>query len=277
MNTVTQFTKGIDSSTFKGVGYLLWLNVKKQIGLWVFIIFIILLCLYFEMYSINEYKNGWYTIGETKFFTRMAILSGTLIPLLFIALFSIPGTLNSIHKTTLIKRIGSTRLTEHSFILLITIWYTLISLAFLTSIFFGVVIIGKILSPPELSMLENTLKTYLFSIFLVILMVTMGVLLGTLPISQILVTTISVLLFIVSVAVGGFLISVTNFLGIAYPTIVRLIALANPLGFSSYSMASILTGGFSLSSAIASIIYMVSLSLLFFCASAVTMNFNKVK
>lgn len=278
MNIVKKFTQGMDSNTFKGVGYLLWLNIKKQIALWVFVGIIVILALLATTGTIQNYnRETWSTAIQAQFSVRVIIVSGTLIPLLFVTLFSIPSTLNSIHKTTLIKRIGSTRLTEESFILIITIWYTIISVAILSSLFFGIIIISRVQAPPELELLRNIFKAYIFALFLTILLVTMGVMLGNMPVSQILVTVLTTVLFIASLLFGGFILPLTNGIGILIPSTTRILVILNPIGFSSYSMASILTDGYTWVSAISSIVYMISLSLLFFCVSATIMNFNKIK
>lgn len=278
MSAIKKFSQGVDNNTFKGVGYLLWLNIKKQIALWVFVGLIVLAALIGIVSSIMAYKSStWMTVSILRFDVRALLIAGTLLPLSFITLFSIPSTLNAMHKTTLIKRIGATRLTEESFIMLVSIWYTIISLAVVTILFFGMITISRMFGTSDMQLLDNMFKAYIISIFVVLLMVNMGVLLGTMPISQILVISISIVLFILSVLFGGFLMPVTNGFAVWIPTFTRWAVIINPFGFSSYTMASILTDGYGIGTTLISIIYMLSLTLLCFCGSSLAMNFNKIK
>lgn len=278
MNSIKKFTEGIDTATFTGMGYLLWLNIKKQVFLWVFIGFIVLMSLSTITTWIRYYENSsYYQLGTIKLTVRAALIFGTLMPLAYICLFSIPGNLNALHKTTLIKRIGATRLTEQSFITIVTIWYFIISLVVVSIIFFGLAISVSLVDATGLGLLNNLFKAYIFTLFVTLLMVSVGVLFGTLNISQVLITIISVFLFVFSLLFGGFLLPITNTFGHQIPVFTKWALIINPFGFSSFSMASVLTGQYTIGTSLVAITYMLTITLLCFFISILKMNFNKVR
>ncbi len=277
MNVFKSFTKGFDKSTFKGVGYLIWTSMKKQIALWVFVGLFIAAAFIGEFFVfLNANHNSYYEPAEVRFAVRSIIIAGTLLPLLLIGLFSIPNTIKSLQKTTLIKRIGSTRLTEESFVLILFIWYLLLSFIVVTSTIGILSFMALVMQRPTTNSLHGIFPAYLFLMLVLLMFVSVGLLFGSSSISHGLVIGLTVLLFVVSILFGGFLAPMTNAFGYALPNFTSIMIIINPIGFASYSMQSILTQSFGATATIVSILYLVSLSLVSFIGSANMMSFTKI-
>lgn len=270
-------TTGIDKSTFKGIGYLLYTSIKKQLALWIFIALISIAMFYGIFSVIGGMKKGWNSAYETSLLVKTIAMLLTLMPIFLISVFSIPSTLNSLQRSTLIKRIGSTRLNEQGFIVIVWVWYFIISMTVMTAIFILMVMFVALIDTSNAGLISNWLWTYIFSIFVVMMFVSAGVLLGVLPVSQGFVIAISVVLFIFSILFGGILSPLTDTIGIFIPGFTTVAILVNPFAFTPYIMHSIFFGNGNGMLTMISIIYTLTLALTFFFLAAKFMTFNKIR
>ncbi len=278
MKAFKRFTTGFNSKTFKGIGYLISKSLMKQIVLWVFIgLFLLLTFVLMSEYSsmiLSPAEGGF----DGNIFSSYAhiIIFGTIMPLFLITSFSIPGTLNNIHRSTMIKRIGATELTEQSYIFIIWIWYLIIDMILILILFSGSFMLTYVIFG-NISLSIVWLYAILFSMILVITFVSIGVFLGTIPMPPAATSALCTFLFILSLLFGGVIMVVTKAITYSSPTLISLIIILNPIGISTYVMNYIFIGDAEVVMMLLICAYLLMISALAFFGASLIMKFNKIK
>ncbi len=268
MKAFKEFKNGLTKQSAFGLISLLNKYTKKQKGLWITLGIFWAVAL---IASLSVLSNDWSSPLEILFMSKMIIIIGATIPILIITTFSVPSTLNSIHKSTMIKRIGATRLTEQSFVMVTWTYYFMLAIIVYVSCYMGFSIILGVFD------VGNLITSLLYSIVLISMLTSMGVLLGTLPIGTAASTTISIVLFIVSLLFGGLLPYVTSAFAILMPNVTIILIMVNPIGLSTYVSYAIASGLAGTYFALLGTLYVLLLSSMMFFGSSMLMSFNKVR
>ncbi len=262
-NEKTTLLKGFNFKSISGISYLLWTTVKKQ---WPFFLFIII-------GSISNITTALTTSWDSTINTLFSF--STIVGVLFLTLFSIPMTLSNIHSTTMIKRIGSTRLNERSYILVVFLAYLLIALIY----FYINVLIWWIvmLSAGKASLINTSVIYLVYSLFTIILMISVAIFLGTLPIGKVVQVIISFILAIYFMIFSGLIAPLSITLSVVAPILNIVMVLLNPITTSYYILTTIAQFSSTTLITVIGILYTVLTSLIFIALSMKFMSFNKVR
>ncbi len=273
MEVFKSFKKGISSQSVSAVNSLLWNYIKKQAGLWTVLSLIwLMLVLTIIGYGVD---SEYYSSEELKFMANFIVIIGSALTLLVVTTFCISTTLNSIHKSTMIKRIGATRLTEQSFVLITWTYFFVFSCILFLSTYAILSILTWIAF--KSFYITGIAKTLIFSIFMLAMFVSIGVFLGVLPIGTAASIVISIAVMLLAIFFGGFFPFIVNAISYKIPVIATSILILNPIGFTSYILYSVSSGTANLVLYTAGLIYTVSVGLTLFFGSSLVMSFNKVR
>ncbi len=269
MKAFTEYKKGLSKQSASGLVSLLNDYTRKQIGLWITLSIFWLMALFFAISL--RISMHLYSAIEIKLIFNSIILIGAIVPAIIIATFSIPATLNTIHKSTMIKRIGATRLTEKSFILITWLFYFV-----LTIITYSVSFLVFSLIMGQLNISEMIIS-YIYAIIVISMLVSMGTLLGALPIGTVASISISMILFIFSLVFGGIIPWLTQILVKIIPGVTVFFIFINPIGLATYVLFGITSGtGGTLLITLGTLCILMFSSMMFFGASMI-MSFNKIR
>ncbi len=219
------------------------------------------------------------------------------MPVFFLTMFSIPSTISQMHSTTLIKRIGSTRLNEKGYML--SVWiiffiraliYFAISLLFWTAIYsliakYQIMMlqvtddkISTITSKMILSLfLENSFSFITFSIIYIMFLVSLGILLGMIPIGQISKGILSLILFISIIIFGNILTPLSLILNEVIPVLSIFITILNPITLLSTISEGLYNGSFSVLYSVLYYILALTLAASTFLLAASFISFKSIK
>ncbi len=278
--------KGINLKTLSAISSLINSYSKKKKLLFSFMIIFLIIMFAGTMYELDLYEMQARII-------KMCFIGLVFIPVIFLCLFSIPSTISQMHSTTLIKRIGSTRLNERGYIL--TIWiiffiraiiYFLISLVFWTIVISSTPKFWTGVEFEELHLtsriifsilIENSFTFITFSIIYIMFLTSFGILLGMIPIGQISKGILSLFLFASILIFGNIFTPMGFFLNEKLPIVSILFTILDPLTLLSVIMESLYSGSLSIVYSIAYYIVAISLTMSTFLLASTFISFNKVK
>ncbi len=277
MNIFGNFFKGFDGNSFKAIGSLMTNNLKKQVFVWVIVAMTLVGTVIGAgfLWFMNLVTGG--EIPESLIFDSLnsVLLTATMLPLSMITIFSIPSIMNSIHKSTMIKRIGATKISEQAFVLMTWVIFFAFAVLFTTIVYFGLLTMFFIFFGG--GVVDSWLVIYLYTLLTIVLYVSLGVLLGTLSIGSVSSTLLSVFVLGMTLLVGGSMEMVTNMFVAIFPRIAILIILLNPLALASYGISSLFAGTVSMTFILVTVIYTMMVSAVFFLWASKKMSFNKIR
>ncbi len=223
--------KGVNKESFYSILYLLKSFVFKQPKF--YILSIVFSLMFFIPFIFFRVALDNYDVLEISNMYTYYFISLIMIPVVILCLFIISNSLSKISSTTLIKRIGSTRLNEKGYISIVSVIYTMFafSIFFITYIFW--VIIFKMLGASNSAIFSGNIVTIIYILLFILLMVSTGVLIGTSGIGQSSKTTISFFLFITFFIFSDlFLVKNNIWTSVYMPTFIRylyiFIVFSNP-------------------------------------------------
>ncbi len=290
IKTKSGIFKGVNLKTLSAISFLInSYSVRKSILLLVMII----ITLPFFLASIQWVWRS----DVSSHIIKMFFMGIVFMPVFFLTMFSIPSTISQMHSTTLIKRIGSTRLNEKGYML--SVWivffiraliYFAISLLFWTAIYSLIVKyqimmaqvtddrISTITSKMILSLfLENSFSFITFSIIYIMFLVSLGILLGMIPIGQISKGILSLILFISIIIFGNILTPLSLTLNELIPVLSIFITILNPITLLSTILEGLYNGSFSMMYSVLYYILALTLVISTFLLAASFMSFKSIK
>lgn len=272
------FIKGFNRASFSSILFLLLTYLRKQkvlIGL----SFLVLLgsIITFTIFGVidGDAVNGTWEYNQAILIATLTFSIGSFAPICLIAFFSIPGILASVQNSTMIKRIGSTRVTEKSYVLIVwVVYYLALSLIYLSaSIIFMILqaILFKDLN------IGNSIATIFYMLLVIALLTSISTLIGTSPINRAWKIALQLILFAYIFVYGGIINDLTNILISLSPVSSFIFIALNPLTLSLYIGNLIVFENTTIWLSLVGAIYALLFAIALLLVSISFMSFNKIR
>lgn len=188
--------KGVNKESSNSILYLLKTFTFKQAKFYVLSIIFTLMFFMPFIVIVATMNDRTSSVIEKSYIYSYFFISLIMVPVIVLSLFSISDSLSKISSTTLIKRIGSTRLNEKGYVLIVlSIYYSFAFITFFSTYIFWMVIF-LILGAPAKSIFSGNIVTIIYVLLFIMLMVSTGVFIGVQGIGQTTKGIISVSLFV---------------------------------------------------------------------------------
>lgn len=266
------FIKGFNFRSITGIFYLLLTYMKKQ---WLFFT-IILISTFSYVFAVPSIINSGYMDFEEKSNSINLFISlGTIMGIIFITLFTAPIALTNINSSTMIKRIGATRLNERGYVLIVYLFYSIIALLY----FWISLLIWEIvlLIVGGAQYVNISFMYFFYSIFVILMFTSIAIFIGTLPFGKVLQIILSMILFAYFMIFSGVITYLPSLFSIGFPIVNAILTLINPMTASYYVLTLISQSMDSGAILAFGFIYNICLTLTFIALSMTLMSFNKVK
>lgn len=274
--------KGINKESFTSILFLLKLFTFKQAKFYVLSVIISLIFFIpFVIFSTQIKQFGFYDNSHTFSFFFISLI---MTPVVIMCLFVVSDSLSKISSTTLIKRIGSTRLNEKGYITIVSIIFSVFAFAifFITYIFW--IIVFEIAGAPSSSIFDGNIVTVIYILLFILLMVSTGVFIGTMNMGQVAKGIMSFFLFTIFFLFSGlFAIKSNIWTSIYMPSFVRylyvFIVFSNPWIIPTLFIKGFFYGGLSFIGPIfvfLGFLFVISGSVTITLFSMANMSFTKI-
>lgn len=272
------FIKGLNRASFSSILFLLLTYLRKQKVLLVLSFLILLGCIItFIIFGVidGDAAVGTWDYNTGLFVSSLTFSIGSFAPICLIAFFSIPGILSSVQNSTMIKRIGSTRVTEKSYVLIVWIVYflTLSFIYLFTSIIF--MILQAILFKG--SNIGGSIATIFYMLLVIALLTSISTLVGTSPINRAWKISLQLFLFVYVFVYGGIISNLTNILITFSPVSSFVFIVLNPLALSLYIGNLIIFENTTIWLTLVGATYALLFAIALLLVSISFMSFNKIR